>query len=103
MRQYREQGSSSYEQDAWEPSGQGRWQYLRALSASFPQTPVEITPTPVIKAEPKEVNQFLNVPTGKKKEFAGRLASLYYINSSIDHYYTQGGKTTPESRAMHTR
>ncbi|XP_019406801.1 PREDICTED: cyclic AMP-responsive element-binding protein 3-like protein 1 isoform X2 [Crocodylus porosus] len=26
------------------------------------ETPIEITPPPVIKAEPKEVNQFLNVP-----------------------------------------
>uniref|UniRef100_A0A8D2L708 cAMP responsive element binding protein 3 like 1 n=1 Tax=Varanus komodoensis TaxID=61221 RepID=A0A8D2L708_VARKO len=27
------------------------------------ETPIEMTPQPVIKAEPKEVNQFLNVPT----------------------------------------
>lgn len=36
-----------------------------------------MTPAPVIKAEPKEVNQFLNVPAGKKIEFAGQLISLY--------------------------
>ncbi|XP_031409390.1 cyclic AMP-responsive element-binding protein 3-like protein 1 isoform X2 [Meleagris gallopavo] len=34
------------------------------------ETPIEMTPAPVIKAEPKEVNQFLNVPAGKKTEFA---------------------------------
>lgn len=47
------------------------------LSASLPQTPIEMTPAPVIKAEPKEVNQFINVPTGKRIEFAGQLTSLY--------------------------
>lgn len=52
-------------------SGQGKRQHPRTLSASFPQTPIEMTPAPVIKAEPKEVNQFLNVPAGKKIEFAG--------------------------------
>jgi len=45
-------------------------------SASFPQTPIEMTPAPVIKAEPKEVNQFLNVPAGKKAEFAGKHTSF---------------------------
>lgn len=70
MGQDREQGSRGYEQNWWEPSGQGRWQRPRALSASPPQTPIEMTPAPVIKAEPKEVNQFLNVPAGKKIEFA---------------------------------
>lgn len=77
MGQYREQGGSGYEQNWWEVSGQGRWQHARALSASLPQTPIEMAPAPVIKAEPKEVNQFLNVPAGKKTEFAGRLTSLY--------------------------
>lgn len=51
--------------------GQGKRQHSRTLSASLPQTPIEMTPAPVIKAEPKEVNQFLNVPAGKKIEFAG--------------------------------
>lgn len=76
MGQYGEHGSSGCEQKWWEPSGEGRRQHARVLSASFPQTPIEMTPAPVIKAEPKEVNQFLNVPAGKKIEFAGQLTSL---------------------------
>lgn len=84
MVQVRQQGISGYGQNWWEPSGQGRWQWPRALSASLLQIPIEITPAPVIKAEPKEVNQFLNVPTGKKIEFPGQ---LYY--SAIDCYYTE--------------
>lgn len=43
-----------------------------------------MTPAPVIKAEPKEVNQFLNAPTGKKIEFRGQ---LYY--SAVECYYTE--------------
>lgn len=83
MGQDRQQLTSGYGQNWWEPSGQGMWQWPRALCASLPQAPIEMTPAPVIKAEPKEVNQFLNVPTGKKIEFPGQ---LYY--SAIDCYYT---------------
>lgn len=68
--------SSGCEQNWWEHSGQGKGQHPKTLSASFPQTPIEMTPAPVIKAEPKEVNQFLNVPAGKKAEFAGKHTSF---------------------------
>lgn len=62
---------------------------VRVPKSSFfflPQTPVEMTPAPVIKAEPKEVNRFLNVPAGEKTEFADQLLSLYVTQILGDHY-----------------
>lgn len=103
MGQDNQQGSIGYEQNWWEPSEWGRWQWPRALSASLPQIPIEMAPAPVIKAEPKEVNQFLNVPTGKKIEFPGQ---LYY--STTDCYTGQScaynvalGQRTTEEWALH--